>query len=170
MPLNTMKELLIGQLKELHAAERHSREVLPKLAASASDPDLAASLRLQAEETKEQSARLERVFEELGISSRQTGRAETKGMKGLAEDAMKLARMTKADSHVRDAALIAVAQHVEHDQIAGYGCARTWARLLGYQSAADQLQKTLQEKRAADANLSTLAESLNKTALATAAA
>ena len=70
-----------------------------------------------------------------------------------------------ADSHVRDAALIAAAQHLEHDEIAGYGCARTWAQMLGHESASVLLQRSLDEERAADARLSRLAEALNRAAL-----
>ena len=128
MPLNTMKGLLIDQLNELYAAEKHGAEMLPKLMRAASSPKLAAALRSHADETKEHLSRLESVFEGLGAAPR---RVESKGMKGLCQDCMKLADMAKAEPHVRDAALIAVAQHVEHDEIAGYGCARTWARLLG---------------------------------------
>jgi ferritin-like metal-binding protein YciE len=87
-------------------------------------------------------------------------------MKGLCQDCLRLANMSKAEPHVRDAALIAVAQHVEHDEIAGYGCARTWAGLLGYDQAASRLQQTLAEERKADAELSRLAERLNKAAAA----
>lgn len=85
-------------------------------------------------------------------------------MRGLAHDCMKLAVDSEAEPHVRDAALIAAAQHVEHDKIAGYGCARTWAGLLGHKIAAGMLQTTLDEEKAADRRLSQLAETLNAAA------
>jgi len=170
MPLNTMKDLLVDQLKELQAAERHSTDILPRLVKAASSPRLAAALRAHAEETRDHLARLDKVFDEIGVSPRPSPRAESRGMKGLCQDCLDLANMATAEPHVRDAALIAVAQHVEHDEIAGYGCARTWARLLGHDTAAGLLQKTLLEERACDTRLSRLAESLNKAALEPAAA
>jgi ferritin-like metal-binding protein YciE len=165
MPLNTMRDLLINQLNELYGAEKHSAAVLPRLAKAASSSKLGAAFRAHADETREHLSRLESVFEELGASPRAGARAESKGMKGLCQDCLKLAEMPKVESHVRDAALIAVAQHVEHDEIAGYGCARTWAGLLGHEEAAEQLQKTLDEERKADAALTRLAENLNKQAV-----
>ena len=66
---------------------------------------------------------------------------------------------------MRDAALIAVVQRLEHDEMAGYGCARTWAGLLGYTVAASELLKTLTEERRCDESLSRIAETLNKAAL-----
>ena len=66
---------------------------------------------------------------------------------------------------VRDAAIIAALQRLEHDEIAGYGCARTWASLLGYTTAASELLKTLTEERRFDEGLTRVAETLNKSAL-----
>ena len=169
MPLNTMRDLLIDQLNELHAAERHSLDVLPKLAKAAASPKLARALRDHAEESKEHLSRLNDVFEELGVRVRAPERAESMASKGLCRDCLRLAEMKEADPAVRDAALIAVAQHVEHDEIAGYGCARTWAELLGQATIASNLRKTLAEERRSDTDLTRLAESLNKRALAAAA-
>ena len=166
MPLNTMKDLLLDQLNELYAAEKHSLEVLPKLAKAASSPKLAQAFRDHAQESKEHLSRLDTIFDDLGTSARTPGRAESKASKGLCQDCLKLASMAKADPAVRDAALIAVAQHVEHDEIAGYGCARTWADLLGHDTIASNLRKTLAEERKADTELTRLAENLNKRALA----
>jgi ferritin-like metal-binding protein YciE len=58
---------------------------------------------------------------------------------------------------VLDAGLIAAAQHVEHYEMAGYGCVRTYARILGYQDQAALLQQTLNEEGATDKTLTTLA-------------
>jgi ferritin-like metal-binding protein YciE len=168
MPLNTMRDLLITQLNELYASEQHNRQILPRLAEAAANPKLAAALRSHGAETGSHLERLEEVLGDLGVRPRPSG-AESKGMKGLCQDCLSLAKMSNAEPHVRDAALIAVAQHVEHDEIAGYGCARTWARLLGHTKAADRLQTTLDEEKAADARLSALAESLNRAALEPAA-
>ncbi len=170
MPLTTMKDLLLNQLNELYAAEVHSTQLLPKLARAAGDPKLAASLRSHAKESEQHLTRLEEVFEELGLTPRSPTGSESNGMRGLSADCLRLAQMDEAEPHVRDAALIAAAQHVEHDEIAGYGCARTWAGLLGYDSAAARLQRTLDEERRSDFELTRLSESLNRTALAAATA
>lgn len=166
MPLRTMRELLIDQLNELYAAEKHGREVLSLLTRSATSSRLGQLFREHADETVEHLSRLEAIFRELGTSPSTPARVESKASKGLCEDCLRLASQPDADPAVRDAALIAVAQHVEHDEIAGYGCARTWAELLGHEGIAARLYHTLIEERRADAELSRLAESLNKRAMA----
>jgi len=160
--MHSLKDLLMEQLNELYASETHSHPVLTKLAACASSPKLVEALRTHADETKQHIARLERVFGEIGSKPR---KLEAHGSKGLLEDCAEIAARTKIDPHVRDAALIAVVQRLEHDEMARYGCTRTWANLLGFTSATSELLKTLTEERRADENLSRIAESLNKAAL-----
>ena len=160
--MKSLKDLLIEQIHELHAAEVHSETVLAKLAAASSSPKLGEAIRAHIDETKQHLARLDRVFGELGIKPK---KIETHGSKGLLEDCTSLAGRSKIDPHVRDAAIIASLQRVEHDEIAGYGCARTWASLLGYTTAASELLKTLTEERRFDEGLTRVAESLNKSAL-----
>lgn len=60
---------------------------------------------------------------------------------------------------VKDAAMIAAAQRVEHYEMAGYGAARTYAHLLGHDDAAHILQQTLDEEGEANKKLTRLAES-----------
>jgi len=66
-----------------------------------------------------------------------------------------------AEPEVLDAGLIAAAQRVEHYEIAGYGCARTYAQLLGLKEVASSLQQTLNEEKETDQKLTELAESIN---------
>lgn len=160
--IKSLKDLLVGQLNELYAAEVHSESVLAKVACCVSSPKLADALRAHLDETKQHLARLDRVFGELGIKPRKT---ETHGSKGLLEDCESVAGRGKIEPHVRDAAVIASIQRLEHDEIAGYGCARTWASLLGHATAASELLKTLTEERRFDESLTTIAETLNKSAL-----
>ena len=164
MPLKTMNNLLIQELAELYAAEVHNAGVLPELARSASNTRLASELGGLAQASRERTERLDEVFNEIGAPPYQ---AESKGMRGLLGDCMSLAALKDAEPHVRDAAIIAVAQHVTHDKIAGYGCAKTWAGLLGFDRAATRLQKSLAEARQADRDLSALAESINRVAVLT---
>ncbi len=161
MPLNTMNDLLIQQLSELYAAEKHSLRVLPKLEKSASEPALMEALASHIAATEHHVERLDSVFLELDAKPK---RIESEGMKGLLEDCLSLAESSRAEPHVRDAAIIAVAQHVEHDEIAGYGCARTWATLLGATDAAAKLETTLGEEHKSDAELTKIAERLNREA------
>lgn len=166
MPLNTLNDLLITQLNELHAAEHHSAEVFHDLSRSAANPQLAESLGRCADTSQEHIKRLRDVFAKLALTPRPWHRAESEGMRGLCEDCMRLITISKAEPHVRDAAIIAVAQHLIHDQIAGYGCARTWAGLLGHEKVPPLLQANLREERDADVDLTRLADNLNRSALA----
>lgn len=100
--------------------------------------------------------RLERIFKKLDVSPK--GK-KCKAMEGLVAEGKEL-MAEDADPGVMDAALIASAQRVEHYEMAGYGCVRTFARLLGYDEAADLLQKTLDEEGSADKKLTDLAESV----------
>ncbi len=169
--MKTLKDLLVEQINELYAAETHSEAVLAKLATAAASPKLSEAIRTHVEETKQHLSRLDRVFGELGIKPKkvETQKAETHGTKGLLEDCTSIAGRTRIEAHVRDAAIIAALQRVEHDEIAGYGCARTWSTLLGFTTAGTELLKTLTEERRFDESLTRIAETLNKSALEPAA-
>ena len=160
--MKSLKDLLIEQINELYAAEVHSEGVFAKMAAASSSPKLGEAIRTHIDETKQHLARLDRVFGELGVKPK---KLETHGSKGLLEDCASIAGRSKIEAHVRDAAIIAAIQRVEHDEIAGYGCARTWASLLGYPTAASEMLKTLTEERRFDEGLTRIAETLNKSAL-----
>lgn len=162
MALHTLHDLLMRELSLLASAEKQSLPVLERLQGRAANPRLARLLRSHAEQTREQVARLDRIFLELESRPRN---GATGGMRGLRQDCVDLACMADVDPHTRDAALIAAAQHLEHDEIAAYGCARTWARLLGLRQVASLLQKSLDEEHEMDGKLSRLAESLNKAAI-----
>lgn len=171
MAMRSLRDLFLRQLHELHAGERHHAETLARLAGAAANPDLAAALRRHRDETLEQSRRLDGVLAAVGNRLGTPGLApvaerESHGMHGLLRDCLELAGRDDVEPHVRDAAIIGLVQHVEHDEIAGYGCARTWARLLGLEEAAVALQRSLSEEKALDTELSRIGETLNKAALA----
>ncbi|ADB15511.1 protein of unknown function DUF892 [Pirellula staleyi DSM 6068] len=154
MKLATLHDLYVEELKDLYSAEGQLLKALPKMAKAASTPELTSAFTNHLEETKGQVVRLEAIFKKLDVSPRgKTCRA----MEGLLAEA-KETMAESADPSVMDAALIASAQRVEHYEMAGYGCVRTFARLLGYDEAADALQATLDEEGAADKHLTTLAE------------
>src|SRR5690242_10387556 len=64
--LNSVRDLLRGELQDLYSAETQLIEALPKLAAAAAASELKAAFELHLNQTREHAARLERVFERLG--------------------------------------------------------------------------------------------------------
>jgi ferritin-like metal-binding protein YciE len=156
MKLETLHDLYVDELKDLYNAEHQLLKALPKMAKAASDPQLAKAFTTHLAETEGQVERLEKIFKTLDASPK--GKT-CKAMQGLLEEG-KDVMSEDADPTVMDAALIAAAQRVEHYEMAGYGCVRTFARLLGYEDAAALLQKTLNEEGAADKKLTKLAETV----------
>jgi ferritin-like metal-binding protein YciE len=156
MKLATLQDLYVDELKDLYSAEHQILKALPKMAKAVSTPQLAKALTDHLAQTKEQVVRLDKIFKMLEVSPK--GKT-CKAMEGLLEEGKEVIS-EDADPTVRDAAIIAAAQRVEHYEMAGYGCVRTFAHLLGDEQAADLLQKTLDEEGAADKKLTKLAETI----------
>src|SRR3954470_7911871 len=156
MPLGSLYDLYVEELRDLYNAENQLLKALPKMAKAASDPTLRAAFEEHLEVTRGQVDRLDRIFKKLG--ERATGK-KCAAMEGLIEEGKEMME-EDAPPAVLDAALISAAQKVEHYEIASYGCVRTYARLLGYDDAADLLQETLDEEGEADRMLTELAESV----------
>lgn len=154
MKLESLQELLSHELSDLYSAENQLLKALPKMAKAATSPELKTAIEEHLEETKGQVERLNTVFEKLGESPK---RKKCKAMEGLIEEGSEIIDM-EGDDAVKDAALIAAAQRVEHYEMAGYGCARTFATLLGLNDVADLLQETLDEEGNADKKLTEIAE------------
>jgi ferritin-like metal-binding protein YciE len=155
MELDTLQKLYEEQLKDLHSTERQIIQALPKMIKAAEDEELSATLDEHLAVTKEQLARLDSIFEKLG--KRGTGK-KCKGMEGILEEGKELLGK-EADADVLDAGIIAAAQHVEHYEMAGYGTAAAYAKLLGDREAEKLLRRSLDEEKEADEKLSGLAES-----------
>ena len=146
--------LLLDQLQDLYDAEKRLTSALPKMAEAAHNAALKSAIQQHLRETQNHVSRLERAFQMLG----QTAATKTcEAMKGLISEGQE-AIGAGGDPNVKDAALIAAAQRVEHYEMAGYGCARTFAQRLGKQDVARLLQETLQEEEATDKKLTQLAE------------
>jgi ferritin-like metal-binding protein YciE len=162
MELDTLKDLYIQELKDLYSAEKQILKALPKMIKAASNEQLAAGFQEHLEQTKEQAVRLENILS----SHEQTTRGpKCKGMEGvLAEGAEMIEK--EGDAEVRDAGLIAAAQRVEHYEMAGYGCARTYAKLVGDEEGSKLLQTTLAEEAETDKKLTRLATSVINVAAA----
>jgi ferritin-like metal-binding protein YciE len=155
MKMESLKDLYVHELNDLHSAEQQIIEALPKMAGKASNPELRRAFEEHLQVTKEQVRRLETIFDELGAGP--SGQ-KCRGMEGLIEEGEELLEEEDADPATRDAGLIAAAQRVEHYEIAGYGCARTYAARLGFDRAAQLLQQTLDEEGMTDERLTALAE------------
>ena len=155
MELETLRDLYVDGLKDLYSAEKQILKALPTMQKKATHPALKRAFAKHETQTRMQVKRLERICRELGESPR--GK-KCVGMEGLIEEAKELIS-EKPDPDVLDAGLIEKAQHVEHYEMAGYGCARTYAKILGYQDQAALLQQTLNEEGDTDKLLTTLAVS-----------
>lgn len=162
MAMNTLEDLLIHELQDLYDAEHQVKRALPKMAKASTSDELRASFEEHLTQTEEQIKRLEAAFSALG---KKASRETCKGMKGLLEEGDKVLEEDMSDT-VRDAALIAAAQRVEHYEIAGYGTARTFAYQIGNQEAAQLLQITLDEEENTDKTLTQLANNINQQASA----
>lgn len=160
MQLESLEDLFVSELKDLYSAEKQLLKALPKMAKAATSKGLQNGFTKHLKQTEGHVSRLERVFEELGVSPR--GK-KCHAMEGLIEEGQEVID-EDADPMVKDAALIAAAQRVEHYEMAGYGCVRTYANLLNHKKAAGLLQQTLDEEGDTDKALTKLAEQINVSA------
>jgi ferritin-like metal-binding protein YciE len=154
---NSLQELYLGELRDLYDAEQQIIKALPKMMSKASSEELKNALDEHLEVTRQQAERLEQIFENMGQKAKAQ---KCKGMAGVISEGSELLKEAQ-DENVRDAAIVASAQKVEHYEIAAYGTVRTWATLLGEQEAADLLEETLNEEKETDQKLSGIAESIN---------
>lgn len=162
MAFESLKDVLLDQLKDLLNAEKQLVKALPKMARAANDAELKAALEEHLEVTRNQVERMEEVFAAIGQPAK--GK-KCEGMEGLiAEGDEALEHKKDSNPASLDAAIIAAAQRVEHYEIAGYGSARTFAEVLGYEVAAGLLQKILDEESEANEKLTEIAETVNAAA------
>jgi ferritin-like metal-binding protein YciE len=153
MAATTLDELLVTELRDLYHAEKQLTKALPKMAKTASAPELRECFETHLEETRGQIERLEEIFEQLGTGTR--GK-RCEAMEGLLAEARE--HMEEIDeATIRDVAMIGAAQKVEHYEIAGYGTAVALARQLGHEEVASRLEETLEEEKATDAKLNEVA-------------
>ncbi len=157
MAINSLHELYVEQLRDLYDAENQLVKALPKMAETSNSDELRQGFEDHLEQTKEHVQRLETIFQTLGEKPKGE---KCKGMEGLVKEGSEVLDEDMQED-VKDAAIIAVAQRVEHYEISGYGTARTFANLLGEDEAASLLEKTLDEEKETDAKLTQLAENIN---------
>jgi ferritin-like metal-binding protein YciE len=150
----TLHDAFIDELRDCYDAEKQLTKALPKMAKSATSPELRDAFESHLEETRGHVERLEEVFQSLEEKAR--GK-HCEGIAGIIEEGKNV--MEEAfDETTMDACLIASGQRAEHYEMAAYGTLVAWARAMGHSEAADLLQETLDEEKAADQKLSELAE------------
>jgi ferritin-like metal-binding protein YciE len=150
----TLHDAFIDELRDTYDAERQLTKALAKLAKAASSPPLREAFESHLAETQGQSERLEQVFESLDEKVR--GK-HCEGIAGIIEEGKTILE-EDFDDDTMNACLIAAGQRAEHYEMAAYGTLVAWARAMGHNEAADLLQETLDEEKAADEKLSSLAE------------
>jgi ferritin-like metal-binding protein YciE len=156
MKLNSLNELLVSELQDLLSAERQLLKILPKIIKCCAREELREAIEEHLQETTKQEQRLEQCFQKLGIPAK-AGRSH--GMIGLVSAWMEL-EAAEALPDVRDAAIIASVQRMEHYEIAGYGCARAFAQVLEENEVAALLLESLKEEEECDRNLTHLAQTI----------
>jgi ferritin-like metal-binding protein YciE len=155
MAKTTFHSLLAHELQDLFDAESRILKALPKLMEKANSPKLREGFEKHLKQTEGQVERLEKCFKLLDIAERKEPCSGMKGILEEGEEGMK----KDMEPAVMDAALIAGAQRVEHYEMAAYGTACAWAKLMGHTEVADLLSETLEEEKETDEILSKLAES-----------
>ena len=150
----TLHDAFIDELRDAYDGERQLTKALTKLAKTARSPELRDAFQSHLEETQGQIDRLEQVFETLDEKVR--GK-HCEGIAGIIEEGKSIME-EDFDDDTMDACLIAAGQRAEHYEMGAYGTLVAWARAMGHTEVADLLQETLDEEKAADEKLSSLAE------------
>ena len=166
--MNDLKDLLKHEIEDLYSVEEQIIAALPKMIEKANNPSLKEALSDHLKETEQHKNRLDKIMKTVNPESNSNGKKGIfgglfggnkhvcKGMKGIIEEGETIMNSDIAPEAC-DAAIIASAQKVEHYEICGYGTARTFARELGMEQVAKQLEQTLNEEYAADDLLTQLA-------------
>jgi ferritin-like metal-binding protein YciE len=152
--IKTLDDLFVHQLRDIYYAEKQIVQALPEMIEKAKDPGLKQGFEAHLGETKNHVKRLEQVFNMHGVKPKGV---ECPAIDGIIEEADEIAGEVD-DKKVLDAALIAAAQAVEHYEITRYGTLIAWAKQLGRPDCASVLQENLEEEKAADSKLTSLAE------------
>lgn len=161
MTIKTMDDLFLHTLKDIYYAERQILKALPKMAKAANSPELRQAFEQHRTETEGQIERLSKVFEMLGKPARGV---KCEAIEGIIDEGQSIMEEVE-DPEVRDAAMLASAQAVEHYEITRYGTLIAWARQIGHDDAVTLFEQTLEEEKSTDQLLTELAEeSLNQAA------
>lgn len=154
MHLTSLNTLFVNLLRDLYSAEYQIVEALPRMIQGASTPQLKQAFAAHLEQSRTHIRRLDKVFTFLNYSP---WGERCEAMEGLLKETVKVMQMADKPG-VRDVALAAALQRVEHYEIAGYGTVRTYAKELGYKAVESLLRETLEEEVATNKQLSKLAQ------------
>jgi ferritin-like metal-binding protein YciE len=149
-----MDDLFLHTLQDIYYAENKIIKSLPSMIESATNAQLKQGLKSHLGETQGHVKRLEQVFQMIG---QKPNAVNCPAIDGIIEEAEEVTGEVK-DKNVLDAAIIAAGQAVEHYEITRYGSLIAWANQLGRRDAAKVLEQTLNEEKAADKKLTSVAE------------
>ncbi|MDO9411773.1 MAG: ferritin-like domain-containing protein [Pseudolabrys sp.] len=152
--IKTMDDLFVHTLKDIYYAENQIAKALPDMVEKATDPTLKQSFQMHLGETRNHIQRLEQVFKMHGVK---VEGVDCPAIDGILKEAREVSGEVE-DKAVLDAALIAMAQAVEHYEITRYGTMIAWAKQLGRPDCAAVLEQNLKDEKAADLKLTGLAE------------
>lgn len=161
----SLHDMFIDELRDAFDAEKQLTKALPKLARASKSQELRSAFEEHLKETEGHVSRLEQVFASLEEKPR--GK-HCDGIAGIIEEGKNLLEEDIDESAI-DACLIAAGQRAEHYEIAAYGSLIAWAKAMEHTDAAELLEETLEEEKAADEKLTALAEGgINEQAASTA--
>lgn len=160
MPLKSLEDAFIDELRDMLSAEKQLTKALPKMAKGATNDQLRQAIESHLEETRGHVERVEAAFEAMDHKPRAK---KCEAMEGLLKEGASILEEDAAPE-VLDALIIAAAQKVEHYEIATYGTLCTWAKVLGQNAALDLLKQNMAEEEAADKKLTELSININQAA------
>jgi ferritin-like metal-binding protein YciE len=152
--IKTMDDLFLHQLRDIYYAEKQITKALPEMIKNASDQQLKQGFQTHLRETETHVKRLDQVFEWLG---KKASGVDCPAIDGIIDEAEEVTGEVE-NKNVLDAALIAAAQAVEHYEMTRYGTLIAWAKQLGHSNVVPLLNQTLEEEKATDQKLTTMAE------------
>jgi ferritin-like metal-binding protein YciE len=152
--IKNMEDLFVHTLRDIYYAEKQITKALPDMVEKATDPQLKQGFQTHLRETKSHVKRLEQIFQLIGKKAQGV---DCPAIDGILKEAGEVAGEVERKP-VLDAALIAAAQAVEHYEMTRYGTLISWAKQLGQNEAATLLHETLEEEKATDKKLTSIAE------------
>jgi ferritin-like metal-binding protein YciE len=155
MPSSALMKLFEDELKDIYWAEKALLKAIPKMIENATSEELIEALTNHLAETEEQVTRVEQVFESFDKKAKAV---KCDAMEGLIKEAESIMEECEPGA-MCDAGIISAGQKIEHYEIASYGTLRQFAETLGLEEAAELLQITLDEEKAADETLTEVAVS-----------
>lgn len=165
MRLDTLEDLYLDQLKDIHSANTQALKITAALAAAATDHGLVEALKAGAEGIEQGIDALQM------IATRHDERPDgehCKGMEGLAQEARAHALdQDFGDDATRDAMIITQYQRLVHYALAGYGCLVAFAERLELREDVTALRTCLDKTYDGDRTMTELASGgINKDAMA----